>query len=244
MRLRLIAVLGLAATAAAADPGPSLPDMGAGTVAQCLSCHLTAAGEIDIVGLTALEGLPEEWPFLFEDAFDLDGDGIAGVMRFVSGADGPRAGVFGEALAAGRFEDFAKIAAGVHGIPIRDAAEMARIRAAFEALSPDPGRPDPAALARFEARGCASCHVTRRFEHAGRTYMPLSDFLLHDLGDGPKRTAPLWGCPGCLSAPGHPGLAGAGPAPAKRRRTPDARRPAGPAAADAAARPISPRGER
>ena len=201
---RLLAALGLSASAATADPGPSLPDMGGGTVAQCLSCHLTAAGEIDIVGLTALEGLPEEWPFLFEDAFDLDGDGIAGVMRFVSGAHGPRAGIFGEALAAGRFEDFAKIAAGVHGIPIRDAAEMARIRAAFEALSPDPALPDPAALARFEARGCASCHVTRRFEHAGRTYMPLSDFLLHDLGDGPKRTAPLWGCPDCLDGAGHP----------------------------------------
>jgi hypothetical protein len=34
--------------------------------------------------------------------------------------------------------------------------------------------------------------------------MPLSDFLLHDLGDGPKRTAPLWGCPECLDAAGHP----------------------------------------
>lgn len=200
---RLIATLGLVATAAVADPGPPLPEMDADNVAQCLSCHLTGTGAIDIVGLTALEGLPEEWPFLFEDAFDLDGDGIAGAIRFVSGADGPRAGIFGAALAAGRFEDFAKIAAGVHGIPIRDAAEMARIRAAFEALSPDPGLPDPAALARFEARGCASCHVTRSFEHEGRTYMPLSDFLLHDLGDGPKRTAPLWGCPECLTAEGH-----------------------------------------
>jgi len=222
--VRLIAALGLAATAAMADPGPDgpgrpdLPDLGAENVAQCLSCHLTASGEIDIVGLSALEGLPEEWPFLFEDAFDLDGDGIAGAMRFVSGAEGPRAGLFGAALAAGRFEDFAKIAAGAHGIPIRDAAGMARIRAAFEALSPDPGPPDPAALARFEARGCAACHVTRRFEHAGRSYMPLSDFLLHDLGDGPRRTAPLWGCPDCLAAPDH--ARPAGPRPAAGRAAP------------------------
>lgn len=205
---RLIAALGLGATAAVAvagpPAGPPLPDMGAENVAQCLSCHLTPAGEIDIVGLTALAGLPEEWPFLFEDAYDLDGDGIAGAMRFVSGADRPRAGIYGEALAAGRFEDFAKIAAGVHGITIRDGGEMARIRAAFEALSPDPGLPDPAALARFEARGCAACHVTRSFTQDGRTYMPLSDFLLHDMGDGPRRTAPLWGCPDCLDAAGHP----------------------------------------
>jgi len=23
------------------------------------------------------------------------------------------------------------------------------------------------------------------------------------LGEGPRRTAPLWGCPECLEAPGH-----------------------------------------
>lgn len=201
MRLRAATALGLAATVAVAEP--VAPD--GDTVAQCLSCHLIAEDRIDIVGLSALEGLPEEWQFLFEDAFDLDGDGIAGAMRFVSGQDGPRAGLFGQALAAGRFEDFALIAAGAHGIAIESPEEMARIRAAFEARSPDPAGsiPDPGTLRRFEARGCADCHVTRRFEHDGAQYMPLSDFLLHDLGEGPRRTAPLWGCRECLSAPAH-----------------------------------------
>ena len=166
---------------------------------------MAAPDRIDIVGLTALDGLPEEWPFLFEDAFDLDGDGVAGRMRFVSSEDRPLAGVFGENLAAGRFEDFALIAAGAHGIPIDGPEEMAEIRAAFEALSPDPDLPfaDDAARQRFEARGCAACHVTRTFEHEGKTYMPLSDFLLHDLGEGPRRTKPLWNCPACVTGPGH-----------------------------------------
>lgn len=202
MRLHLIAALGLTGAVALADPVQRMT--GGDIVTRCLSCHLTETGEIDIVGLSAMESLPEEWPFLFEDAFDMNDDGIAGVMRFVTGTGGARAGIFGEALAAGRFEDFASIAAGAHGIVIRDAAEMARIRAAFEARSPDPDLPDPSALAQFEARGCAACHVTHSFEHEGRAYMPLSDFLLHDLGDGPKRTAPLWGCPDCLTAPAHP----------------------------------------
>lgn len=157
------------------------------------------------MGLSALRGLPEEWPFLFEDAFDLDEDGIAGQMRFVSGSDGPMIAIFGQSLAAGRFEDFASIAAGAHGLTIDGPDEMASIRKAFEAYSPDPGLPFGSAedQARFEARGCASCHVTRRYEYNGREYMPLSDFLMHDLGEGPRRTAPLWGCADCLSAPGH-----------------------------------------
>jgi len=196
---RVLACLCVAGSLAAAEPVSEVQD----TVAKCLSCHLAAPDRIDIVGLTALHDLPEEWPFLFEDAYDLDGDGIAGAMRFVSGSDRPLAGIFGEKLAAGRFEDFAHIAAGAHGIVIDGPEEVARIRAAFEALSPDPGLPDSDALQRFEARGCAGCHVTRTFEHDGRTYMPLSDFLLHDLGDGPQRTAPLWGCLTCLDAPGH-----------------------------------------
>ncbi|MEL6913197.1 MAG: hypothetical protein AAFP13_01720 [Pseudomonadota bacterium] len=200
MRRGLTLALLAIAPLAVAEP---LRDSGASVVAKCLSCHMTDAGGVDIVGLAAIEALPPEWPFLFEDAFDLDGDGIAGQMRFVSGGGYPLAGRFGEKLAAGRFEDFAEIAAGAHGLSISGPEEMARIRAAFEILSPDPGLPEPAALARFEARGCGDCHVTRTFDHDGRTYMPLSDFLLHDLGDGPVRTAPLWGCPACLDTPGH-----------------------------------------
>jgi hypothetical protein len=173
------------------------------TVARCLSCHKIGPDRIDIVGIKPLASLPVEWPYLFEDGFDLNADGIAGVMRFVSSTDRPRPGIFGSHLAAARFEDFALIAAGAHGIAIDSPAEMARVRAAFEALSPDPDLPDPDALQRFEARGCSGCHVTRRFEHEGRSYMPLSDFLLHDLGEGPRRTTPLWGCPTCLDAPGH-----------------------------------------
>ncbi|MEL7300808.1 MAG: hypothetical protein AAFM92_10525 [Pseudomonadota bacterium] len=204
MRRALALSLAFLGSAAWAEP----PGDGTNLVAQCVSCHLTPDGGIDIVGLAALKGLPEEWPFLFEDAYDLDDDGIAGRMRFVSGKEGPSVGIFGSALSAGRFEDFASIAAGAHGITIRGEAEMRRLNAAFEVLSPSPGLPFATDddQARFEERGCASCHVTRTFEHAGETYMPLSDFLLHDVGDGPRRTAPLWGCPSCLKSQGHEGL--------------------------------------
>lgn len=196
--MRGLAAALLAAGVAEADPRPTAAE-------RCLFCHQRPGGEIDIVGLGAMAGLPHEWPFLFEDAFDLDGDGIAGVLRLVSGEDGPIVAWYGRSLAAGRFEDFAHIAGAAHGIDVSDPDVLAGVRAAFEARSPDPAPPAAEAVARFEARGCASCHVTRTFEHEDRVYMPLSDFLLHDLGDGPVRTAPLWGCPGCLEAEGHDG---------------------------------------
>lgn len=177
-------------------------------VGQCLACHVGVDGAFDIVGLAAMEGLPPEWPFLFEDAFDLDGDGIAGAIRHVSGAAGPTIGLYGSKLAAGRLEDFARIASAAHGIDLSDTAAMDAVLDAFLALSPDPAPTPPTAIARFEARGCASCHVTETFEHEGRAYMPLSDFLMHDLGEGPVRTTPLWGCPECLRAEGHYGSQG------------------------------------
>lgn len=213
----------LVSAAAAADPGsaphpapsaapalsPSSELIGPALspVDQCLACHIAPSGALDIVGLEALESLPAEWSLIYEDAFDLDGDGIAGAVRFVSGPDRPLAAKYGRALAAARFEDFAMIAGAAHGVAVSEPDVMAAIKAAFEARSPKPDLPfaNAAAQQRFEARGCAACHVTRRFEHDGRAYMPLSDFLLHDLGDGPRRTAPLWGCPDCLDAPPHPG---------------------------------------
>lgn len=196
-RAALAAALAVSAgSPGAADPRPD-------PVTRCLSCHLTEDGAVDIAGLAALEALPPEWPLLFEDAFDLDDDGVAGRVRHVSGDGRPLIGRYGRELAAARFVDFAGIAATAHGIPIDGTDTLDRIHEAFEARSPDPVPTDPAALARFEARGCASCHVTEAFEHEGRIYRPLSDFLLHDLGHGPVRTAPLWGCPECLDAPGH-----------------------------------------
>lgn len=192
----LLAAVLLAGTATAEEVGRT-------AVEQCLSCHLTPSGALDIVGLNALEALPEEWPILFEDGFDLDDDGVAGVLRLVRGPERALPATYGRALAAARFEDFALIAGAVHGIELSDEEVMAAVKAAFLARSPDPDPPDAPALARFESHGCAACHVTRTFDHAGRTYMPLSDFLLHDLGEGPRRTAPLWGCPECLDAPAH-----------------------------------------
>ncbi|MEM7694167.1 MAG: hypothetical protein AAF318_06935 [Pseudomonadota bacterium] len=174
-------------------------------VRQCLSCHVDGAGTLDIVGVSALSALPEEWQFLFEDAFDLDGDGVAGRMRFVSGKGRPLAAKYGKSLAAARFEDFALIAAAVHDIDLSAPGVMDALSAAFEARSPAPTDPlaDAAVRAQFEARGCARCHVTRTFTHAGVTYRPLSDFLLHEMAGGPRRTAPLWGCPSCVTAPAH-----------------------------------------
>ncbi len=192
--------LGLAAPVAGAGPVED-------AVAECLSCHVDEVGRLDIVGLRALSALPPEWPFLFEDTYDLDNDGIAGTMRFVSGRDGPMSAKFGQSLAAARFQDFAHIAAAAHDIDLSAPGTMARLQAAFQARSPDPVSPFRTAeeIAAFEARGCASCHVTRSFTFEGQTLMPLSDFLLHDLGDGPRRTAPLWGCRGCIAADPHPG---------------------------------------
>ncbi|MEL6920848.1 MAG: hypothetical protein AAFO77_07450 [Pseudomonadota bacterium] len=183
----------------AADDASGLP----GAVEQCLSCHLDDQGALDIVGVRALSRLPDEWQFLFEDEFDLDGDGVAGRIQFVSGGKWPLAAKFGQSLAAARFEDFALIAAAAHGVNLSAPNIIDEIEAAFEARSPAPTVPfvDDEAMRRFEVRGCAACHVTRTFEFDGETYMPLSDFLLHDLGDGEglKRTAPLWGCPACVA---------------------------------------------
>lgn len=179
-----------------------LPD----AVTECLACHVSEEdGPLDIIGIRALSGLPEEWQFLFEDAYDLDGDGVAGAMRYVSGKDGALAAKFGQSLAAARFEDFALIAGAAHDIDLSGPDIIATLEAVFEARSPEPTIPfvDDEARARFEARGCAQCHVTRTYEFEGKTYMPLSDFLMHDLGEGNglRRTAPLWGCEDCTTDP-------------------------------------------
>lgn len=176
-------------------------------VERCLACHIDEAGRFDIVGFRALQALPEEWPLLFEDAYDLDGDGIAGRAQYVSGEGQPLLAKWGENLAAARFRDFALIAGAAHDIHIGNIEELDAVEAAFAALSPDPVSPFETAeeLARFEADGCAACHVTRTYQVDGRTYMPLSDFLLHDLGAGEKRTAPLWGCRDCVSGDPHAG---------------------------------------
>lgn len=163
------------------------------TVARCLSCHVVD-GRLDIVGVAEMQHLPESWPLLFEDASDRDGDGIAGRVSFVSGGGVPLVGVWGKSLAAARFEDFAKIAGAAHNIPV--AEDLDEILAAFEALSPAPTSPfqTPDDRRAFEEAGCSQCHVTQTYAVAGRDVMPLSDFLLHDLGKGETRTTPLWGC--------------------------------------------------
>ena len=194
---------GDAAVGSAGDPATPMARGLHPAVGRCLACHLGDDGALDIVGLDAMRSLPPEWTILWEDAFDLDGDGIAGTMRYVSGGDGPIVGLYGSGLAAGRLEDFARIAGVAHGIDVSDPTAMNAVLDAFLALSPDPAPMDPLALARFEARGCTDCHVTHEFEHEGRAYAPLSDFLLHDLGEGPVRTAPLWGCGDCLEGVGH-----------------------------------------
>ncbi|MEL6504923.1 MAG: hypothetical protein AAFO61_08660 [Pseudomonadota bacterium] len=153
-------------------------------------------GKLNIVGIKELQGLPEFWPLLFEDQFDRDEDGVSGTAQFVSGGGKPLLGKWGERLAAARFEDFAKIAGAAHNIKIDN--DMDRIKAVFERLSPAPTSPfsSPQDLATFKAEGCAACHVTQTYAFEGKTLMPLSDFLLHDLGDGKgeRRTKPLWGC--------------------------------------------------
>lgn len=190
---------------------PAPAETAPGIVERCLSCHLTETGDIDIVGLRALRDLPEEWLFLFEDEIDRDGDGIAGRIRFVSGSGMPLVARFGSALAAARFEDFARIAGAAHGIPLDDPAVLAKVEADFLALSPDPVSPfaNEAERLAFEAHGCAACHVTRSYSHDGRDVMPFSDFLLHDLAAGPRRTTPLWGCPACVDPATDPHDGGA-----------------------------------
>lgn len=174
-------------------------------ISQCLTCHVTPSGQLDIVGVRALSALPPEWPFLYEDAFDLDGDGVSGRIRYVSGDPVPLVAKFGKSLAAARFEDFAQIAGAAHDIDLSTPGLMAQLKSAFEHRSPapTPSFATPTDQARFEAQGCARCHVTESFRFEGRQVMPLSDFLLHDLGDGPRRTAPLWGCPDCVARAPH-----------------------------------------
>ena len=194
------AAAALAAALSVAAPAHADPQE---AVRRCLACHLVPGGATDVVGLGAMASLPPEWPFLHEDAFDLDGDGVAGRVQHVSGGGEALVGLYGRRLAAARLEDFAAIAAVAHGIDLSAPGALDAVLDAFLARSPDPVPPPPEALARFEERGCAGCHVTDAFDHEGREYRPLSDFLMHDLGDGPVRTAPLWGCPACLEADGH-----------------------------------------
>ncbi|MEO0543282.1 MAG: hypothetical protein AAFY99_05635 [Pseudomonadota bacterium] len=193
----VIAGILVSASIAQADPLPS-------AVEQCLSCHVQADGLIDIIGLQALSALPAEWQYLFEDAYDLDGNGIAGAMRYVSGSNGPLPARFGTKLAAASFDDFAKIAGAAHNIVLSEEV-IEQVRQVFEERSPRPVSPFPDAASQreFVTRGCADCHVTRTYEFRGETVMPLSDFLLHDLGDGLQRTTPLWGCEGCTDGNPH-----------------------------------------
>ena len=111
------------------------------TVEGCLSCHILEDGRFDIVGVRALGFLPNEWALQFEDAFDRDGDGIAGRVQFVSGGGEPLIAKWGGNLAAARFEDFALIASKAHAIPIGSPEALDAIKAAFEARSPEPSSP-------------------------------------------------------------------------------------------------------
>ncbi len=167
-------------------------------IQKCLSCHMVGA-QLDITGVAALRHLPPFWPMLFEDAQDRDGDGIAGRARFVSGSGSPILGKWGKNLAAARFEDFAQIAGDAHDIDV--SGDLDAIYNAFVALSPSPPEPfeTEADAHLFTEKGCAACHVTQSYDFEQRQVTPLSDFLLHDLGDGETRTAPLWRCSGeCL----------------------------------------------
>ncbi len=55
--------------------------------------------------------------------------------------------------------------------------------------------------ARFTSFGCATCHLTRTYVTGphplqslrAQSIQPLSDLLVHDLGEGEFRTTPLWG---------------------------------------------------
>ena len=186
-------------------PGPSaLSAPSAETeklVEQCLACHIDKEGRFDIVAVAALEAMPDQWPLQFEDAFDLDGDGVAGRVQYVSGGGRPLIARWGSSLAAARFADFALIAGAAHAIAIDGKASLDAIQREFEARSLEPISPFTSSKERqrFESSGCAACHVTQTFEAAGVTYMPLSDFLLHDLGEGKgRRTKPLWGFKGDL----------------------------------------------
>ncbi|WP_114008393.1 hypothetical protein [Cohaesibacter intestini] len=168
------------------------------TIRACLSCHIDEAGKLDIVGIKALDALPPDWQMRFEDAFDMDSDGIAGRLQFVSGHGQPLIAKWGSNLAAARFEDFALIASAAHAVPLESDAIIKTVKEAFAARSPSPTSPfaTEGERGRFDAQGCPLCHVTETFEFEGQDVMPLSDFLLHDMGgpnDKPKRTKPLWG---------------------------------------------------
>jgi len=188
---------------------PSSGSCGDSAAAQkCLACHLEADGQLDIVGIRALSAVPPEWTFFFEDAFDLDGDGIAGRLRYASTDGLPMTGQVRPVPRRRPVRRFCAdrwSCAWDRSIRARSSGRaQSSVRSPLAV--PDWPFPEPAVQARLEARGWARCHVTRSFEFEGRQYMPLSDFLLHDLGEGLHRTAPLWVCPDCLTAEAHPNL--------------------------------------
>lgn len=193
MRARILAAILLATPISAVAAGPNQ------TIKACLSCHINRAGKIDIVGIKALDALPPDWQMRYEDAFDLDSNGIAGRIQFVSGHGKPLIAKWGSNLAAARFEDFALIASAAHAVPLENDATIKAVKDAFAARSPSPTSPfaTEGERSRFKAQGCPLCHVIETFEFEGQEVMPLSDFLLHDLDDDPsgkaRRTKPLWG---------------------------------------------------
>lgn len=166
----------------------------ADSVSKCLSCHLTDNGKLNITGVKEIEGLPDTWSLLFFDPFDLNDDGISGQISIVNGGGTPLIAKWGSNLAAFKFEDFADIASEVHDININSQLEMDNIRKLFKSLSPEPIHQvlEPSTSKIFVEHGCSSCHVLESYILEEKIVFPYSDFLLHDVGYGLKRTAPLW----------------------------------------------------
>ena len=118
LRSALMPTLALTLALALAPPAHAVDEdtESASLVQDCLACHIDGEGRFDIIGVRALEAMPAEWPLQFEDSYDLDGNGIAGQVQFVSGGGRPLIAKWGSNLAAARLEDFALIAAKAHDI--------------------------------------------------------------------------------------------------------------------------------
>ena len=152
----------------------------------CLDCH--ARG---LAGLGLLEAVDEQTVLALSDENDCDGDGISGRPSLVGG----RLGRFGTVAQHASLAE--RIAVEAPGL---DAGALERLETFVRLLGMAPQRPGTSGAA-FEAMGCTHCHVatlttgdTHPFaELRGQTIHPYTDLLLHDLGAGERRTAPLWG---------------------------------------------------
>ncbi|MGV3623079.1 MAG: di-heme oxidoredictase family protein [Archangium sp.] len=153
-----------------------------------------------LVGLGLLESVDEDAVLELADENDCDGDGISGRASLVNG----QLGRFGwQATGVSLSRQVSAELEQRHGVTPDelDALDRARLETYTRLLGVLPQRPvDTEGEGVFNQVGCAKCHVDTVItgskhpftELRAQTIRPFTDLLLHDVGMGEFRTAPLW----------------------------------------------------